>query len=110
MAEAPLKTRPVINLLLIKSIKTGDRPHLITCAPSIQTKGFPFLRADMILSISKLKFEALRILGREFKNPEKFLGCHNLARFPISTLLFRVLIEMVLIFLKSISRKFILIF
>src|SRR4030066_246305 len=110
MAEAPLKTRQVINLLFIKSIKIGDRPHLITCAPSIQTKGFLRLRAETILSISKLKSEAFKILGREFKKPEKFLACHNLAKFPISTLLFRVLIEIVLIFLKSISRKFILIF
>src|SRR5574341_581238 len=109
MAEAPLKTKQVINFLPIKSIKIGESPHLITWAPNIQTKGFPFFLAWMIFSISRLKSEAFRILDSEFKKVDKlFLADRTLAKFLTSTLLFLELIETVLIFFKSISGKLIL--
>jgi len=67
ITPAPLKHRALTRPCFIRSMRTGDNPHLITCAPSIQMIGFCSLCARAICSINSRQSRPLRISGRPLK-------------------------------------------
>ena len=90
----------------MRSIMSGDKPHLITCAPSAITTWHFFRYARTIASITFRKFAEARISGRDSKKAYiPSAGKTGLANRLIFERFFRSFIEYVLILQRSSGFK-----